>query len=662
MSPKLALVSDHPLAHGGGRERSIVELYHSLKRMGHDVTIIAPPGGGDIQRKVDVPFISASRIELTTDRLLEQGFVDTAIYNTEDLRAAISAHSRLRQKQVLFVRDVEEVRRWGAGSIPGDVRLMANSHFVASRIWEKTGQRAEVVEPQFDFAANRPVADGTYVTFINPVRKKGLEVACAIARLLPHRKFRFVEGWKQVDSQRSVLQALLVGLPNVEFVPWRRDVEKHYLGSRVLLVPSQWEEGFGRVAVEANAYGVPVLASDIGGLPEAVGQGGCLIDPKADAGEWAIALEAMFEDGRHRAELLAGAAENVAYHLARSQSAAGRVIEFVSAKGGASAKAAALRLPARPALPCVDVIMTHYNYTGFVGTAISSVLAQSYGDFRLTIIDDRSHEDERSRLVDIVEGFDDPRIRLMLGEVNKGQIGAFVDAFHSSSSEFVALIDPDDVYAPDFLKLMLSAHLNPVRVAPIATCEMVTFQHGSGDLTRFFSRTRQAQRLEPSNASDSASASASAGANDAAMQGRFGYAKYYPPGEKAWVWGTTSSLMCRRSFIENIIPDGEIRFRFDLDTYLSFGCHVQGGTLFVDTPLAGRGRHGANVAFANEIFSDVQNRNKTSFLSGMSDLHVAAMRQIAVAQKMGRDEILEFAKLLPREERSAFLVGMSAVG
>ncbi len=641
MSLRLALVTDHPLAHGGGRERSIIELCRSLRLIGEDVTIIAPPGASDARREPDAPYLSTTTVKLTAERLLEQGFVDIAIYNAEDLRSFVSTNPKLRRKQVLFVRDVEEVRRWGPGSIQDDVRLLANSHFVASRIWEKTEKRAEIVEPQFTFHPDRPVAVGDYVTFINPVRQKGLELACAIARLLPHRQFRFVEGWKQVESQRRMLAGLLVDLPNVEFVPWRQDVETHYLGARALLVPSQWEEGFGRVAVEANAYGVPVLASDIGGLPEAVGQGGWLIDPQAEPGVWAAALEEMLHDGSQRSTLLEGAAGNAAYHVARSQSAARRVVEFVSLPDRLP------RVPARPALPCVDVIMTHYNYTGYVSTAIASVLGQSYGDFRLTIIDDRSSEVERSALIRIVEQFADPRINLILGEENRGQIGAFFHAFGRCTSEFVALIDPDDVYMPDFLKLMLSAHLNPVLPTGIATCEMVTFQHGSGDLTRFFSRTRQRQRLEATKA------------EDADFHGRFGYGKYYPPAEKAWVWGTTSSLMCRRSCIENIVPDGGVKFRFDLDTYLSFGCHVQGGTLFLDTPLAARGRHGGNVAFADEIFSDGQNRNKASFQSGMSDLRVAAMRQIALAKSMGQDEIVEFSKLLPQEERAAFLGAMS---
>lgn len=48
--------------------------------------------------------------------------------------------------------------------------------------------------------------------------------------------------------------------------------------SRIILVPS-WHEGFGRVALEAMAYGTPVIASNKGAHPEVVGEGGILLDP-----------------------------------------------------------------------------------------------------------------------------------------------------------------------------------------------------------------------------------------------------------------------------------------------------------------------------------------------------------------------------------------------
>ena len=54
------------------------------------------------------------------------------------------------------------------------------------------------------------------------------------------------------------------------------DMRSVYRDTKVLLVPSQWLETWGRVATEAQFSGIPVLASRSGALPEAVGPGGIL--------------------------------------------------------------------------------------------------------------------------------------------------------------------------------------------------------------------------------------------------------------------------------------------------------------------------------------------------------------------------------------------------
>ena len=72
-----------------------------------------------------------------------------------------------------------------------------------------------------------------------------------------------------------------------------------YQGLDVLAVPSRttaaWVEQFGRVAVEAMAYGVPVVASDSGALPDVVGDAGLLVPPD-DAVALRKALERMLGD------------------------------------------------------------------------------------------------------------------------------------------------------------------------------------------------------------------------------------------------------------------------------------------------------------------------------------------------------------------------------
>lgn len=66
-----------------------------------------------------------------------------------------------------------------------------------------------------------------------------------------------------------------------------------------VLVPSRWEEPCPYAALDGLAAGVPVLASDRGGLPELVGEGATL--PADDVGAWTRALAELWADGPLRA-------------------------------------------------------------------------------------------------------------------------------------------------------------------------------------------------------------------------------------------------------------------------------------------------------------------------------------------------------------------------
>ena len=107
--------------------------------------------------------------------------------------------------------------------------------------------------------------DRGFVTLINPCAVKGISIFLELARRLPDVAFAAVPTWGTTAGDREALEAL----PNVRILPPAADVDEIFARTRVLLAPSLWGEAFGQVAVEAMLRGIPVLASDAGGLPEA---------------------------------------------------------------------------------------------------------------------------------------------------------------------------------------------------------------------------------------------------------------------------------------------------------------------------------------------------------------------------------------------------------
>lgn len=115
--------------------------------------------------------------------------------------------------------------------------------------------------------------------------------------------------------EQSALKALVseLGLDQrVAFLGVRSDVPQILASHDMLVVPSTWKEAFGYVIVEAMAVGCPVIASNIGGIPEVVTDGleGILVEP-ANAQVLAAAISRLANDARLRDDLASRAREKV---------------------------------------------------------------------------------------------------------------------------------------------------------------------------------------------------------------------------------------------------------------------------------------------------------------------------------------------------------------
>jgi surfactin synthase thioesterase subunit len=104
-----------------------------------------------------------------------------------------------------------------------------------------------------------------YVVMVNPCAVKGISIFLALAERLPQLEFAAVPTWGTSADDLAALSRL----PNVTVVDPVDNLDDLFRQARVLLVPSLWAEARSRVVVEAMLRGVPVIASDVGGLREA---------------------------------------------------------------------------------------------------------------------------------------------------------------------------------------------------------------------------------------------------------------------------------------------------------------------------------------------------------------------------------------------------------
>lgn len=107
--------------------------------------------------------------------------------------------------------------------------------------------------------------------------------------------------------------------------------------------------------------------------------------------------------------------------------------------------------------PIVSVLMTSYNREKFIGEAIASVLASTFKDFELIIVDDCS----KDGTVGIARAYEqaDPRIKVYVNEQNLGDYNNRNKAASYATGTYIKYWDSDDVMYPHCLDVMLRSML-----------------------------------------------------------------------------------------------------------------------------------------------------------------------------------------------------------
>jgi glycosyltransferase involved in cell wall biosynthesis len=381
---RLAVYTDYAYHRGDGglyAERAFALFINELAQHVDQLTLMGrvhpDSGGGRYQidpavRFVELPFYEALTSPAQSLRQMVASLRHSArvvddvdavwLLGPHPLAMLFAAQAALRRRRIVlgvrqnlraYVRSRHPHRRW----------IWAAGH-VMEGMWRLIGRRTAVIvvgpelEEQYRDArrllgvaislvradevvdGERPLPQDEEIRVLSVGRleteKNPLLLADILERLnRGERAWRLVvcgEGPMEEDLRRRLEELGVADRCDLlGYVPFGEALSRTYRSSDLLLHVS-WTEGLPQVLFEAFAAGLPVVATDVGGIRAAVGDATVLIPP-GDADAAADALRALVDDDERRAALVQRGLTHAREHTIEAETL--RVAHFIGAEAGA---------------------------------------------------------------------------------------------------------------------------------------------------------------------------------------------------------------------------------------------------------------------------------------------------------------------------------------
>jgi glycosyltransferase involved in cell wall biosynthesis len=279
----LAQRSDYlPTRNGASKANKC--MLEELARRGHECMVIAP--GNDVSYRPS-SHINGVETNLVFDRrrLLRQfaeqiQYFDPAvvIMSSEDLGQALLRIAVRAGKPLVYLAHSAAALPCGPEAFfhsPGGTRLLREadaiisvSEYLSAYLTKWAGRAATTLHlPVYGHGPfpSATVPPSGHVTMVNACELKGLSIFLQLADLMPTTEFAAVPGWGTTSADLDRLKVR----DNITILPVFDDVDDVLRHTSLLLVPSLWAENFSLIVIEGMLRGIPVLASAVGGLPEA---------------------------------------------------------------------------------------------------------------------------------------------------------------------------------------------------------------------------------------------------------------------------------------------------------------------------------------------------------------------------------------------------------
>jgi glycosyltransferase involved in cell wall biosynthesis len=146
--------------------------------------------------------------------------------------------------------------------------VIASSNFLSKYIRKWSGIEAKMIHMPVYGSSPFPHLrnyKSEFITMINPCHIKGIDIFLQIAIKMPELQFAAIPTWGTSEEDKKALS----DLSNVSILEPCSNIDLFLSRSRSILMPSIWIENFPLTIIESMVRGIPVIASNIGGIPEA---------------------------------------------------------------------------------------------------------------------------------------------------------------------------------------------------------------------------------------------------------------------------------------------------------------------------------------------------------------------------------------------------------
>ena len=191
----------------------------------------------------------------------------------------------------------------------------------------------------------------------------------------------------------------------------------------------------------------------------------------------------------------------------------------------------------------VSIVMPLYNKASSVASSIASVLAQTFTDWELVVVDDGSTDDG----VAIVAALADTRIRLVR-QANAGVSAARNRGVAEARTDLIAFLDADDLWLPEFLQRIVTLQSDFPQAAWFATGYRIEQADGTGHAVRLkglpqgFARGVLANYFEVAAQSDPPVWTSATAVTKTAFSEMGGFPTGVHSGEDLLTWARLASL------------------------------------------------------------------------------------------------------------------------